>query len=247
MRLLADPQRGHLLWTPQEADAYRRVEETRAYMSLTDNVGGYMVPLHLDPAIILSSAGTTNAMRKVATVKQTVSESWQGVTSAGVSAEWIAENTQVAEATPTLAAVPIPVYKGDAFTPFSFEVGMDAVNFQQELAKVLVDAADTLMATAYTTGPGTTAADRRRHRPDRRRVARSTARAPRRSTPRTPTPCRPRSRRGSRPRAAFMAQHRDHQRLRPDGDHERGARSSPRSRTAGSSTSRCTRTATWTG
>ena len=144
------------MWTPQEADAFRKVEETRAYMSLTDNVGGFMVPLALDQAIILSSAGSTNTMRRVATVKQTVSESWQGVTSAGVTAEWLAENAQAAEKTPTLAAVPIPVYKAAAFTPFSYEVGMDAVNFQQELAKVLVDAADSLCATGYTTGGGTT-------------------------------------------------------------------------------------------
>jgi HK97 family phage major capsid protein len=158
LALLADPIRGHLLWTPQEADAYRKVaavqSEMRAYGSLTDNVGGYMVPLFLDPAIILSSAGTTNTMRKVSRVVQTTSESWQGVTSAGVTAEWIAENAQVAEATPILASVPIPVYKGDAFVPYSFEIGMDGVNFAQELQKVLVDAADTLQATAYTVGTG---------------------------------------------------------------------------------------------
>jgi HK97 family phage major capsid protein len=158
LALMADPTRGHLLWTPQEADAYRKAaavqSEMRAYGSLTDNVGGYMVPLFLDPAIILSGAGTTNTMRKVSRVVQTVSESWQGVTSAGVTAEWIAENTQVAEATPILASVPIPVWKGDAFVPYSFEIGMDGVNFAQELQLALVDAADTLMATAYTVGSG---------------------------------------------------------------------------------------------
>lgn len=158
MALMADPTTGHLLWTPQEADAYRKAatvqSEMRAYGSLTDNVGGYMVPLHLDPAIILSGTGTTNTMRKVSRVVQTTSESWQGVTSAGVTAEWIAENTQVAEATPILASVPIPVYKGDAFVPYSFEVGMDAVNFASELQLALVDAADTLMAAAYTVGSG---------------------------------------------------------------------------------------------
>jgi HK97 family phage major capsid protein len=158
LALMADPARGHLLWTPAEADAYRKAaavqSEMRAYGSLTDNVGGFMVPLFLDPAIILSGAGTTNTMRKVSRVVQTVSEAWQGVTSAGVTAEWIAENQQVAEATPTLAAVPIPVYKGDAFVPYSFEIGMDGVNFVQELQLALVDAADTLMATAYTVGSG---------------------------------------------------------------------------------------------
>ena len=157
MTLLADPTRGHLMWTPEEANAYRKVEETRAYMSLTDNVGGFMVPLALDPAIILSSAGTTAAMRKVSRVVQTTSEAWQGVTSTGVSAEWLAENAQAAEATPILAAVPIPVYKGSAFTPYSYEVGMDALNFGTELQRVLVDAAGSLMAAGYTTGAGGTA------------------------------------------------------------------------------------------
>jgi HK97 family phage major capsid protein len=38
--------------------------------------------------------------------------------------------------------------------PYSFEIGMDAVNFATELQRVLMDAADQLMATAYTTGTG---------------------------------------------------------------------------------------------
>jgi HK97 family phage major capsid protein len=46
------------------------------------------------------------------------------------------------------------VHFGDAYVPFSFEVGMDAPNFLAELQKLLLDAADQLMATAYTTGTG---------------------------------------------------------------------------------------------
>jgi HK97 family phage major capsid protein len=38
--------------------------------------------------------------------------------------------------------------------PYSFEVIQDALGFQQELTKLLVDGADQLMATAYTTGTG---------------------------------------------------------------------------------------------
>jgi hypothetical protein len=46
------------------------------------------------------------------------------------------------------------VYFGDAFVPYSFEVGQDATNFLDELRKVLVDGADQLMNTAYTLGTG---------------------------------------------------------------------------------------------
>ena len=54
----------------------------------------------------------------------------------------------------------IPVYKGDAFVPFSFEIEGDAVNFMQELGKLLQDGADQLTATAYTTGSAVRASPR---------------------------------------------------------------------------------------
>lgn len=153
-KLCADPEKGHLLWTPQEQQAYRSVEEFRA-MSLTDASGGYMVPLTLDPAILLTSAGSINPLRRISRVVQTVTESWTGINSAGATAEWKAEAAEVADGSPTLDDQPIPVHFGDSFVPYSFEVGMDAVNFAGELQGVLVDAADQLMATAYTTGTGT--------------------------------------------------------------------------------------------
>lgn len=157
--LVANPTHGHLRWTPAEADAYRTVAalqtEQRA-MGLTDNVGGYMVPLTLDPAIQLSSGGSINPLRQLARVVQTTTDTWQGVTSAGVTAEWTAEAAEMADASPTLAGPSIPVFKGDAFVPFSFEVEGDAVNFLSELSKLLVDGAEQLCATAYTTGNGTT-------------------------------------------------------------------------------------------
>jgi HK97 family phage major capsid protein len=89
-------------------------------------------------------------------VVQTVSNTWQGVTSAQVAGEWLAEEAEAADKTTVLAGPSIPVYKGAAFIPYTYEVGMDAVNFTQEVTKLLVDGADQLMATAYTTGAGTT-------------------------------------------------------------------------------------------
>ena len=153
-KLLGDPLRGHLLWTPEEGTAYRRVEEFRA-MSLTNSAGGYMVPLTLDPAILLTSAGSINPLRRISRVVRTVTDTWNGITSAGVTAEWLAEAAQAADAAPTLAQPSIPVHKGAAFVPYSYEVGMDALDFAAELGTILVDGADQLQATAYTTGTGT--------------------------------------------------------------------------------------------
>lgn len=162
-KLLGDPDKGHLLWTPQEQDAYRAVaavqDELRAagMVEGTPGAGGYMVPAHLDPAILLSNAGTTNAMRKVSRIVRTTTNAWNGVTSAGVVAEWPGEATQVADLTPALTPIAIPVFLGDAFVRYSFALADDVVGFPGELQKILLDAADNLQATAYTTGNGTTA------------------------------------------------------------------------------------------
>ena len=156
-KLVRDPVRGHMLFDPKELDAYRAVEGLRAGLTIGGGTGGYLIPLSLDPAVMLTNAGSTNAMRQVCRVVQTVTNTWQGVTSAGVVAEWLAtEATQVAEATPTLAPLSIPVILGDAYLHASFQVSMDALDFVPSMQKILLDAADRLMATAYTTGAGTT-------------------------------------------------------------------------------------------
>jgi HK97 family phage major capsid protein len=155
--MLADPTHGHQLWTPKEQEAFRNVAavdaEMRA-MSTTNANGGYMIPLTLDPAVLLTNAGSMNPLRQLATVKQTMTSSWTGVTSAGAASEWKAEEAQAAYGSPTLRNPSIPVHLGDSFVAYSYEVGQDAVDFLGELSSVLTDSADQLQATAYTTGTG---------------------------------------------------------------------------------------------
>lgn len=157
-KLVTDPERGHLLWTAQEAEAFRDVRtfqlEERA-MGLTDTAGGYLVPMHLDPAILLTSNGSADPLRRLARVEQISTDVWNGVTSAGATAEWKAEAAEAADGSPTLAQPPISVHFGDSFVPFSFEVGMDAGNLVEQLSIVLADAADQLMSAAYWRGTGT--------------------------------------------------------------------------------------------
>lgn len=102
-KLLADPQRGHMLWSGAEQAAYVKVAHVAAElkaMSLTDANGGFLVPFTLDPAILLTSDGSFNPLRQISRVVQTVTDQWQGVTSAGVTAEWLAEAAEAADASP---------------------------------------------------------------------------------------------------------------------------------------------------
>lgn len=153
-KLVADPDRGHLLWSGRERAAFASVQEYRA-ASLTDAAGGYMVPFTLDPAVILTSAGSINPLRRIARVVQTATDTWNGVSSAGVTASWDAEAAEVSDDAPTVAGPSIPVHKGAAFVPYSIEVGMDALRFVEEISRLLLDGADVLQLAAFTTGTGT--------------------------------------------------------------------------------------------
>jgi HK97 family phage major capsid protein len=124
-------------------------------MSLTGDEGGYMVPFHLDPAILLSSAGQINPIRQISRVVTTASDSWNGVSSAGATSEWLAEATEAADGSPVLAQPNIPIHKFATDVPFSYEVGMDGANFLQELQMVMVDSVDVLQGLSFVSGSGT--------------------------------------------------------------------------------------------
>jgi HK97 family phage major capsid protein len=150
---------GHLRWAPEESEAYRRVEalrdEQRALgIGGSGNGGDSMVPLTLDPAILLSNDGSTSSLRQISRVETIATDSWHGVSSAGVTAEWRDEFEESSDATPTLTDPTVPVHRGSAFVPYSFEVEQDAVGFIAELQRLLIDAAVQLSDVAYTTGSG---------------------------------------------------------------------------------------------
>jgi HK97 family phage major capsid protein len=128
--------------------------QMRAAMSLTDANGGYMVPFTLDPTIVLTNDGTANPFRQTATIKTIVTDDWNGVTSAGVSAEWTAEATEAADASPGFGNIKITPGKADAYVQGSFEVLADS-GFASELGMLLADAKDRLEGAAFATGNGT--------------------------------------------------------------------------------------------
>lgn len=161
----AAPIARHLLLTGSE-DYHNEFEEyarsggayvgpqMRAAMSLTDANGGYLVPFTLDPTVILTNDGTANPFRQTATVKTIATDSWNGVSSAGVTAEWTAEAAEAADASPTFAQPSITPARADAYVQGSYEVLADS-GFASELSMLLADAKDRLEGTAFATGNGT--------------------------------------------------------------------------------------------
>ncbi|MGW0169553.1 phage major capsid protein [Streptomyces sp. NPDC003343] len=139
----------------EEASAYKLAEAHRRAMTLTDSAGGFLVPFTLDPTIILTNAGSANPFRQVSTIKTITTDSWNGVSSAGVTASWLAESNEASDASPTFAQPSITPKKAAAWVQGSFEVLADS-GFGSEVGPLLADAKDRLEATAFATGNGTT-------------------------------------------------------------------------------------------
>lgn len=133
-------------------------EERTALSTLTDANGNYLVPTHLDPTVILTNSGSSNVMRgiaRVVTLTRPGDTSWQGITSAGVTASFDAQMTEVSDDSPTFAQPTIPVHKAQALCQASFEAIDDIPGLAGELLMMFADARDRLEGTAHCTGSGT--------------------------------------------------------------------------------------------
>lgn len=137
-----------------ELEAYKLAESHRRAMSLTDAAGGFLVPFTLDPTIILTNAGSANPFRQIATVRTITTDTWNGVSSAGVTAGWLAESDEAADNSPSFGQPTITPHKAAAWVQGSFEVLADS-GFAAEVGPLLADAKDNLEATAFATGSGT--------------------------------------------------------------------------------------------
>lgn len=133
----------------------RAVQEIRAMNITTDSAGGYMMPFTLDPSVILTNDGVNNPIRQIATVRPVATDNWQGVSSAGVTASYDAESTEVSDDTPTLAQPAIAVHQAQAFVPFTVQAEDDLEGLAQEIAMMFADAKDRLELNKFTLGSGT--------------------------------------------------------------------------------------------
>lgn len=125
----------------------------RAALSLTGANGGYLIPVTLDPTIILTNSGSANPYRKISQIKTITTNFWEGVTSSGVNAAWLTEGSVAADATPTVGQPVITPQKAAAWVFGSYEVLGDS-DFATQFPALLTDAKDRLEEAAFTTGAG---------------------------------------------------------------------------------------------
>jgi HK97 family phage major capsid protein len=125
----------------------------------TNTAGGYLVPTHLDPTLILTNSGAKDVLRGMSRVVSLTggANRWNGVTTAGSTASWDAELTEVSDDTPAVAAVQIPVFSAKSLIQASIESFEDIPGLATDVQMLLADSRTRLEAAAHMTGNGTTA------------------------------------------------------------------------------------------
>jgi HK97 family phage major capsid protein len=140
-----------LRFSPEEQAAVQKVnqvESQRGLVTGTGSAGGLALPIVIDPSVLLTSTGALNPIRQVARVITTSTTEWRGVSSAGVTASYDAEASEVSDDTPTFAQPTILTEMARAFVPFSIEIGEDWGSLQEAGAGIGADARDLLDAAS---------------------------------------------------------------------------------------------------
>lgn len=155
--------------TPDYITAFEKVtvgqailldEAERAAIAVgTNTAGGYLVPTHLDPTLILTNTGAKDVVR---TMSREVTltggaNKWNGVSTAGSTASWDAELTEVSDDTPPFAPVQIPVFSAKSLIQASIESFEDIASLASDVQMLLADSRTRLEALAHISGNGTSA------------------------------------------------------------------------------------------
>lgn len=153
--------------TPEYSSAFGKImmhrefdltPEERTVLGVTTNANGkFLLPTHLDPTLILTSAASTNRIRQISRVVTLMNgePAWNGVTSAGMTASWDGEVVEVSDDTPTFGQPTIPTERAQALAQASISAADDIANLSNDLMLMFADARDRLEGAAHATGPGT--------------------------------------------------------------------------------------------
>lgn len=132
-------------------------EERTALSTVTNANGGFLVPTHLDPTVILSNSGSSNVIRgisRVVTLTRPGDTSWQGMSSDGVTASFDAQLTEVSDDSPTFSQPSIATHKAQALVQASLEAAEDIPGLAGEILMMFADARDRLEGSVHATGTG---------------------------------------------------------------------------------------------
>lgn len=156
-KILADPQGAQHGMTAAETEAVRVVKsvvQERAMGEGTGGAGQYLLPIQIDPTILLTSSGAINPIRQLARGATVSGYTWRGVASAGVVAQYQLEGAEAIDNGPSLSQPTVTPQRATTFVPLSFELLSDWADASAQIGELIQDAKDVLEASEFTNGTG---------------------------------------------------------------------------------------------
>lgn len=149
---------GPMLWSDEERLAVQDVMGNdlvrSAFAEASGATGAFALPLQLDPTIMFTNAGVASPARQLARHEVGTSNTWNGITSAGATANWVAEGTAVTDTTPAIGQLVITPFKQMTWIYGSFEA-MDDTALSAQVPTLFDESRARLEGTAFATGSGT--------------------------------------------------------------------------------------------
>ena len=144
-----------------DADALRAMAAADRYRELNvsnGTEGGLQVPTHLNPTLRLMNKDSQDGVSGLARHETLVSgaNTWNGVSSAGISVEYPTspnEAAEVAEATVAMVDLSVPTHKGDIYVEATIEYDQD-VGAGSQLGSLFDDAMERNSASIFVSGTG---------------------------------------------------------------------------------------------
>jgi HK97 family phage major capsid protein len=109
-----------------------QVAEARAAGEGSGSIGGYGIPVFIDPSVMLTVQDSAEIWG-YAKIVPTTTDAWKGVSSTGATISFEAEASTVPDAALTLAQPTIPIYKASSVITASIETSQDYPGFVNEL------------------------------------------------------------------------------------------------------------------
>ena len=148
---------GAMVWSDDEREAVHAVMGNMvvraAFAETSGAVGAFALPLQLSPEILFTNAGVASPHRSLARHELGTSNTWNGVTSAGATANWVAEGTAVTDTTPAIGQLVITPSKIMTWIFGSFEV-LDDTDLSAQVPMLFDEARSRLEGTAFAIGTG---------------------------------------------------------------------------------------------
>jgi HK97 family phage major capsid protein len=148
---------GPMVWSDDEREAVHAVMNNMivraAFAETSGAAGAFALPLQLSPEILFTNAGVASPHRNLARHELGTSNTWNGVTSAGATANWVAEGAAVTDTTPTIGQLVITSYKIMTWIFGSFEI-LDDTELASQVPVLFDDARSRLEGSALAVGTG---------------------------------------------------------------------------------------------